>query len=221
MKRLLISFACAASLFGCYEVEEPSVRKLEPWQRGNGAHLDQREECRATHKSACLAGQVVAAPVIRLEGKEFFDADDLGRRFKEMVEVRNDKGESLTLSDYDMSVFPEITNESFIRGFQVYAKGQKVVAKRVNDRGFFRIDYLTPGEYDVRVQKRFQLKLTPKGASTETRSLERTYCFVIYAEENGIDFMRGEKVYKGLDEFNLQMLDSACKNEAQGAVITL
>lgn len=221
MKRLLTSLACFASLSSCYVAEEPNIRKNEPWDRDGSISLDQRDECRVNKRTACLAGQVVVAPVIRLEGKEFFDADELGRRFKEMVEVRNDQGESMTLADYDVSIFPDITNDTFMRGFQVYAKGQKVVSKRVNDNGFFRIDYLNEGEYDVRVQKRFQLKLTPKMSAPESEPQERTYCFVIYAEENGVELMRGDKIYKGLDEFSLQMLDEQCKGEAQGAVITL
>lgn len=221
MKRLLTSLACVVSLNACYVAEEPSVRKLEPWERDSATSLDQRDECRVTRTTACLSGQVVVAPVIRLEGKEFFDADDLGRRFKEMVEVRNDQGESLTLADHEVSVFPEITNKTFMRGFQVYAKGEKVASKRVNDNGYFRLDYLAAGEYDVRVQKRFQLTLTKKGETAETPAQERTFCFVIYAEENGVSLLRGEKIYKGLDDFSLQMLDAECKDEARGSVITL
>ncbi len=210
MRRLLMSATFLLVASGCY------VQEADPIPRDFN-----RGECRASKKTACLAGQVVVAPFVYLEGREYFDADDLGRKFREVVAVQTESGETLTSADYDIQVVPEITNENFTRDFQVYVKGEKVFHTRANESGSFRINNLEQGDYSVRVQKKFMMKLSHKSNEAASATEEKTFCFVIYAEDSGLQLIPGEKQYRSLDNFRLQMLDQECKERSRDARITL
>lgn len=210
MRRLLLSAALLFTVSGCY-IQEP-----EPLSRETN-----RGDCRSSKRTGCLAGQVVVAPFVYLEGKEYFDADDLGRKFREIVEVQTESGDTLTTRDYDIQIVPEITNENFTRDFQVYVKGEKVIHTRANESGAFRVNNLEEGDYTVRVQKKFSMKLSHKANGTAAAAEEKTFCFVIYAEDSGLQLLPGEKQYRSLDNFRLQMLDQECKSDSRDARITL
>jgi hypothetical protein len=198
--------------------------------------------CSASATLGCLTGQVIVAPFIYLDEKKYFDAAELGQLFVELVTLVDKKGAIVVRDQYNIDIAPEITNDSFKENFTLYVKGETAAAQKLSERGSYLVKRLTPGTYDVRVQKRFTLTLTEKEKkqpspatpepqnSVSTSTVEnadkdvfipfkQTYCFTIYSEQNSIEVMPGSTLHSIFDHFKLHMVDKPCQETADRDVV--
>ena len=170
MKKLLaysmISFTLFA-LAGCGSNFPPDHRQLTPPVPSNVPTTLvtppvslARPGCKATAERGCISGQVIVAPYIYLDNQKYFDAEDLGRLFTDMVAVRDKSGTAADRSRYKIEISPQINNDTFTEEFSAYAKGSYAAQASVSSKGLFVLAGLDVGTYDLRVQKSFTMKVT-------------------------------------------------------------
>jgi hypothetical protein len=196
------------------QMATPNPKEL-PVKATRLAESPKDRECRLDEQSGCLVGQVIVAPTIYAEGREYFDAESLGRDLPRLVAVQMRKDESAPKGREDeLRLEPAITNDSFVRNFTVYLKGERAATTRVSERGSFRFNNLNEGTYDLRAQRSFVVRLPrhehPTGEEALAPGNEILVCATIYAEALGLEVRAGEKLYQGFDSFNLKLSNGDC-----------
>ena len=157
-------------LSSCGKDFPPDRRQFAPPVAGNGQVTtlvtpvlsSARQGCKPVSDKGCISGQVIVAPYIYLDGKKYFDAEDLGRLFTDMVMLHDQSGAPLLSSHYQIEIAPKIDNESFLEEFKVYAKGTYAAQANLSSTGLFVLQGLEAGVYDLRVQKSFTMRITSK-----------------------------------------------------------
>lgn len=203
--------------------EEPAKREMAPPDKDptklTGPATDR--ECRYDRTHGCIAGQIVVAPVIYVEGKEYFDGETFGRDLPKLVTIKGADGKPLTAADVQVSVEPAVTNQTFLRDFEVFVKGERAASQRVNDRGAFKFNFMEPGDYDLRAQRTFLLKLMSlKALAPGETPKTRVLCATVYAEALGLEVVAAEKFPKSFDNFRIQLRDEDCKQALNESVVT-
>ena len=153
---------------GCGSDLPPDKRQFAPPVASNGpvttlaptAQSVAAQGCKASSDKGCISGQVIVAPYIYLDGQKYFDAEDLGRLFTDMVMLRDKSGALADKSRYKIEISPTIDNEKFMEEFKVYAKGTRAAWSNLSSKGVFVLGGLDAGNYDLRVQKSFTMKVT-------------------------------------------------------------
>lgn len=197
--------------------------------------LDARAaDCQKSVVTGCLQGQVPAAPNITVEGREFFDANDLAARFKELLPPLKDRnGVVPTEGHMQLKWLTRIDNDSFADGFHVYLKGPSAQDQSVMRNGSFAIHRLQPGLYDARVQKEFKFYLIGNSQSEESadpnteisesnlkseaipnlNDVRVAYCATFYAEES-FEIRRGYRTGSVIfDRFEVELSECGINSD--------
>lgn len=119
----------------------------------------------------CFDGHVTARTQFFVDGKPFFNADDLATRFRELLTVEN-SGTALAADSngYRLVLATPLGNESFLSGFEYDLTGGAARSGKVRSDGSFGIDDLPEGTYDLRVQKAVRFTLAANTAHPTTPS---------------------------------------------------
>ena len=257
LRTISAAILLASGVSGCY-VE--SVDEQRDSVGGRKINSDQREEahtsltdlgqCRVTALKGCFDGHVISKKEFLVEGKAFFNADDLASRFAELITVER-LGEQLRDGeDYRFELLTAMDNPSFLQGFEYYLSGATVRAGNVRSNGVFNINELSEGTYDLRLQKSLKFQVihtlaqpqaptedatpvsgnaeagsTDTGAETtaliaEPQTVVKTYCATLYTDKT-IDVRRGERVWEPFNEFRIHVIDRDCPASGSGRVVTL
>lgn len=225
---LLLGFALALNACGPYPTDNSDERDNGASSSGqrtltgrtdNDRVGSRKNQCDHNNKTGCMIGQIVVAPSVYLEGVEYFDMNTLGQSFPKLIQVKDKDGNQLAATDYDVAVDPGLTNETFLRDFALYLKGDRVEQAKIGSDGHFKLNYLEPGTYDIRVQKRFSVTVTPK-AEKEGLS-KKTYCMTLFSEVIGMEIDENDTTYKGFDDYKIQLMDLECKEKVKGSIVTL
>ena len=173
MLRQWRAFSAALLLVsGCYvepaKVDEQDAQKRKAIPSDHGLELDHDvTSCRYTLSKGCFDGHVAAKTAFNIENKQFFNADDLATRFKELLNVQAD-GKRLNegMDGYALKLLTALDNNSFVQGFtyELY-NGPTPRMGNLRSDGNFSIDDLAPGNYDIRVSKSVKFMLTTTSGS--------------------------------------------------------
>lgn len=257
LRTMTMTMLLAVSASACYvesvDEQRDSVagRKISTDQRQeDGTNLADVGQCRVTALKGCFDGHVISKKEFLVEGKTFFNADDLASRFAELITVERLGDQLKDGEDYRLELLTGMDNPSFLQGFEYYLSGATVRAGNVRNNGVFNINELTEGTYDLRLQKALQFQViqtitqaplpderdasrakpaesTASEAAVETtpellerQTVVKTYCATLYADKT-IDIRRGERVWEPLNEFRLHVIDRDCPAAGSGRVVTI
>jgi hypothetical protein len=102
-----------------------------------------------------------------VDGKEFFNADDLASRLHELLQVESD-GKVVAQGEdgYRLALTTPLDNDSFISGFRYDLSGQVARSGDLHRDGNFSSNDLPAGDYQLRIQRavRFELITTLKSS---------------------------------------------------------
>lgn len=156
----------SGGLSGCY-VE--TIDDQRDNVRGERPSADQRIErgageaevgqCRFTAQKGCFDGHVISKKEFLVEGKAFFNADDLATRFGELITVERLGTQLRDGEDYRFELLTPMDNPSFLQGFEYYLIGSTVRSGNVRNNGVFNVNELGEGSYDLRLQKMIKFQL--------------------------------------------------------------
>ncbi|MDA9951258.1 hypothetical protein N9D31_01660 [Oligoflexaceae bacterium] len=216
MMQKWLAFALFLLLAGCYGVPQDRLPSEE--DAATSAF-----KCERSMRTACIQGTVTAAPDIVINGKTFLDSEDFALMFKDLVTVQDKEGDDLSEEDYKVELLTGVTNQDFTRGFEVFVKGSDARTTEVLRSGAFLLNYLRPGLYDVRAQKKLVFKVTPNtdllvetkkddGEVEVAKASEKYYCATLQAEKT-FEVQRGDQITPVFDEFELYWRDQGCKGE--------
>ncbi len=188
--------------------------------------LNLLNECRLNKRTGCFDGQVASAQNIQVKGKNFFDANALRLRFKELLNITDSEGQRLSEDSYELTYLAPFDNENFAAGMQAHLKGPYAKSARVMRSGKFAFHELPQGEYDIRVQKSLPftvsqtLAATPNedGTAGKPKVNSKTYCATLYADSS-VEVRSGQRAQSQVfDSFELYVLDRECNidEEANG-----
>ncbi len=144
-----------------------------------GLYLNQvEEECNQLRETGCIAGQIAHATDIKVDGKEFFDVDELAEYFSSAITIKDVDGKKLHPSSYSAWIADYMNNENFADSFKVAAAGDQALgdSNTVGRSGNFLLSKLPVGQYEIRVYKRFDSIVSFDSGE------ERNYCVTIYQE---------------------------------------
>jgi len=153
---------------GCYveqtkdEAQDAQKRKKSAGETGLGLDQD-AATCRFALGKGCFDGHAAARTPFYIEGKQFFNADDLATRFKELLNIQAD-GKKLSegKGGYELKLLTALDNNSFIQGFTYELfNGPTPRTGNLRTDGNFSVDDLAPGTYDLRIGKAVKFTLTP------------------------------------------------------------
>lgn len=227
-KLILLGLMWAVTACGPFYINEDTDERDMEASKGNISLRDDQEDDRAvsrknkcdlSEETGCLVGQIVVAPSVYVEGIEYFDVNTLGQTFPQLIQVKDQEGNLLPASEYTVSVDPGLSNDKFLRDFALYMKGDRVEQIKIGTDGRFKLNYLEEGTYDIRVQKRFTITVTPKNP-TETLG-QKTFCMTLYSEAIGLEINANEMAMKGFDDYKMQLMDLQCEEKMPGSVLTL
>lgn len=148
---------------GCYVDSAPQDRATTG---GNNTTIDTTREsdaglCRWTISKGCFDGYVIAQKDFSVDGKQFFNADDLSAHFAELVPVDG--------KDYSIVLATQLDNQSFVQGFEYVLKGELVRKDKIRTNGSFSINELPEGQYDLRVLRAVRFTVSHQVAKAETQ----------------------------------------------------
>ena len=180
MKKLRPWYGIAAAMVlvaGCYveqtkeEAQDAQKRKKSAGEAGLGLDQD-AATCRFALGKGCFDGHAAAKTPFYIEGKQFFNADDLATRFKELLSIQADGKKLSEVKDgYELKLLTALDNNSFIQGFTYELfNGPTPRTGNLRSDGNFSVDDLTPGTYDLRIGKSVKFTLTSlaEAASSDT-----------------------------------------------------
>ena len=187
-------------------------------------------DCRLSPGAGCFAAQIASAPDISVAGEKFFDAATFRENFETLLQVKSlDK--TRELSNVKIEVISEFDNKTFARDFMVYVKGDRAMNAKVRSQGWFTLENLPDGNYDLRVARPVDFRVTGTAHVTSTspgggdpvshdEEVTKTLCAVIYSD-NSIQIHAGEKLSDVYDVFDLFVDDRDCKSTSSGRSISL
>lgn len=255
--RLFATIILGGSLSSCYvetidgERENSSARRIKQDGRQEATPMDaEAGQCRVTALKGCFDGHVIAKKEFLVEGKTFFNADDLATRFSELITVEQLGGDPVNPAKFRIELLTAMDNPSFLHGFEYYLSGGTVRSGTIRNNGVFNISELAEGSYELRLQKAIQFAVhqveeqvpesTPNPSPAPTPGLAETpaesaalaladqqgatsakvYCATLYADKT-IDIRRGQRLWEPFNEFRLHVIDRECPQAGSGRVITL
>ena len=200
--------------------------------------------CRFVSGHGCLNGHAGAMQGFFVDGKEFFNADDLASRLHELLQV--DKGGKLVAQGadgYRLALTTPLDNDSFISGFRYDLSGQVARSGELRRDGNFSSNDLPPGDYQLRIQRavRFQLVTTlntadqvpsekeptaPKDtgilippamhmATVNSQSDPKSYCATLFSDHT-ISVRENQPAWININNFRLHVTAQECaQGEAQ------
>lgn len=185
--------------------------EVNPDRAGSGLN------CRYSFSTGCLEAAIPPAPEVTVNGRAFFDANDLASQFEDLLkEVA--PSEQLALMDQggEIEFMTRIDNRAFHKGFQIFVKGEAAKSADALATGGFMVHRLPEGAYSVRVQKdiRYLIKgSTPAPVKVQESILgagDPVYCATIYAEAN-VEVRAQERLKFLFDDYELRVNQGACE----------
>jgi hypothetical protein len=187
--------------------------------------------CKKTIAKGCFDGHVVSKQEFRVDGQAFFDANELGAKFCELIVLDSD-GEKVSACDAGtVELMTAVDNKNFSQGFEYLLTGNIARSGKVQNNGNFSLNDLPEGLYDLRVQKTlaFVLKQTRTvevpgvdGAEPTTReeNLAREICATLYLDTQ-LDVRRGNRAFETFSDYQLHYGEGACSTRSNGRVLSL
>jgi hypothetical protein len=214
--KLLAAVASMAFLQGCFVDTSATGRTQETWADGTVANRNSGLNCKFDSFSGCLEAAIPAAPEVTVNGKAFFDANDLSLQFEEVLGDAAPKEQVDQLqAGGKIELLTRIDNRAFHKGFQIYIKGEAARSADALASGGFMLHRLPEGAYNVRVQKLIRYRIIPASASAEVSQTELVpaadtqYCATLYAEAT-VEVRSGERLKYLFDDYELRVNKEGC-----------
>lgn len=227
MKRHFVAFALVLPMMaGCY-VDRGEDREEIGSNPPSGSKTPVGE-CRFSSATGCFEGEIPAAPNITVKDKNFFDANDLKVRFKELISVKFD-GRDAGATEPEFTLMTQVDNRSFSKGFQIFVKGEDSRSAEPLATGGFVLNKLPEGVYQVRVAKPVKFKLSQSTTQTDPANpdapaqpvvKEKIFCATLFAE-TAVEVRAGERTRYVFDDYDLHVTDNACAESQTATTLSL
>ncbi len=215
-KKLLAAVASMAFFQGCFVDTGVTGRTQENWADGTVANRNSGLNCKFDSFSGCIEAAIPAAPEVTVNGKAFFDANDLSLQFEEVLSDAAPKEQvDQIASGGKIELLTRIDNRAFHKGFQIYIKGEAARSADALATGGFMLHRLPEGAYNVRVQKLIRYRILPASAGAEVSQQEllaaneTQYCATLYAEAT-VEVRSGERLKYLFDDYELRVNREGC-----------
>lgn len=233
-RAFIASAGIAALATGCY-VETAEDRAPTPGGKSEPTRdAGDVGTCRYALGKGCFDGHVVAKQEFFVDGKQFFNADDLATRFHELVEV-NAEGKALTAGqDFQLALTTPVDNNSFVSGFEYDLVGETTRGGKMKTDGGFSLNDLPEGVYQLRVQRAVKFDVTRDETlpaepvardgqpAPEPRkvSVVKSYCATLYADTS-VEVRKGKRTAENFGDFKLHVTDNECAAGGNRTSLTL
>lgn len=207
------TFAMMFLVTGCYvePVQENQEKRLD--NTGHAAKQDKTEspagECHFEEGRGCFDAFLSSRRTLNVAGKSFFNADDLGARFGELV-TKSAPGEDPQDKPVALKLRLEtpIDQASFLNGFEYELSGATKRSGRIRSNGVLSLHDLVPGSYDLRISRvvRYTSQIAGEGAS---RPETRSSCAILFADA-GVEIQAGQRIWDNLSDFQVQIIGPSC-----------
>ena len=230
-----------------YGVTEPGTtnNKSEHSTDGDAFFAEQNDQCLVSLGSGCIDGFLPAGLNIAVEDEVFHDADDFSSGFGDLLLDRSSKSADQFTEGLEFRLITPMGNQAFARGFNYVLMGDVVRSGMVAANGAFKIEGLTQGTYQLRIQKpiTFEMKapadfleeftqVTDQDGTTAPSSqdegvssqaaevnsagfITRSLCATVFSERT-IVIRSGQRVQSILDDFELRVMDRTCPTGIAG-----
>ena len=208
----MLSFALMLSSLIACGVERLEDERMSP---EDIAQNSSAQSCRKSLKTGCLQGQIVAAPGLQFAGKDFVDAETFFKSAEESV--LNKIG--MDAKQAKVVWVDEVTNQSFIQGFQVFIKGTKASQSRSSRQGYFVENELPEGIYQLHAQKIFPLELMKdvaalsEVAETASETTVSQYCMLLSSASDVEIRANTRTIGVVLDQFEVELRSCDVRRE--------
>ena len=161
-------------------------------------------ECQPAAGKACLEGHVVFAPWVLLDGRTFFNASEMGKYLEaSAISLKHQETQLKTGQTRPISAISSFDENTFSQGFTLYLKGDRALHRPVSRDGFYILEELSPGTYDIMLKRPVKVDLLVGNDRI-------SYCSTIYAEKRRLEIREKDAIYLGFDTFNLRSALGPC-----------
>jgi hypothetical protein len=225
----------AASVSGCY-IDDMAHAPKAPRVSTTGLAMDDDPlTCNFAAGKGCFDGFVGPKKQFYVDGKQFFNADDLATRFAELINVSSQgKAVAPGQGGYQLTLITPVDNASFMQGFDYDMGGPTHRTGKLRTDGGFSVDDLHPGTYDLRISRGIKFTLAtapakpdqpnqpngpngPNGPAAQPTT--KTYCATLYFDTTEI--VRAQRAYDDFDNFKLYVTDNECAPSGDNTTLTL
>ncbi len=244
------ALALAAAVTGCYvdsmDQRAPTVGTDSTNTRRSEAEQDPGA-CRTNFAKGCFDGYVLSKKDFFVDGRQYFNADDLAGRFAELVKVENEGVALVAGVDYQLALTTPLDNQSFIQGFEYNLTGDYPRSGKVRTNGNFAVNELPEGTYDLRVQRPVKFTVTrqvaveaqesdavepqdpvrdgdapapEETAAPEMKAVVKSYCATIYTD-TVVEVRKGKRAFDNFGEFRTHVTDHDCAATTTSGGISL
>ncbi len=201
---------------GCLIDTEATKRAGDSSTDGTAINRNNGLNCHYDMLTGCIEASIPAAPEVTVNGKSFFDANDLSSQFEVLLKDAAPASQVDLINQGGQIEFQtRIDNRAFHKGFQIYVKGESARSADALATGGFLLHRLPEGAYSVRVQKliRYRIKSSEAAAEVAQKAVpgatEGNYCATLYAEAN-VEVRAGERLKFLFDDYELRISPEAC-----------
>jgi len=207
-----------AMVQGCFVDTTATKRSEDSFADGTGIYRNSGLNCRYDLFNGCIEAAIPAAPEVTVNGKAFFDANDLSSQFEAVLADGAPKAQlDMIDSGGKIEFLTRIDNRAFHKGFQIYIKGESARSADALATGGFMIHRLPEGAYSVRVQKLIRYRIRAAESSAEVTQQEvpaaasdaTIYCATLYAEAN-VEVRANERLKYLFDDYELRVNQEGC-----------
>lgn len=223
-------------LTGCF-VESAETRAPIPSAQGANKQESEAGVCRYTVGKGCFDGLILSRNVFRVDGREFFDADNFAPRFAELISIDQGDFKLAEGEKLQIVVQTKIDSEGFLDGFEydlTGADGSAFVSRgAVRRTGGFSINNVPQGIYDLRIRKPIKFAVVGKvevlTADTNNpdaepvrtvKEVSRQYCATLY-QDASIEILKGKREQESFNHYKLHVTDLECSTDGNQTRITL
>jgi hypothetical protein len=207
------TFAMMFLATSCYvePVQENQEKRLD--NTGHAAKQEKTEapagECHFDEGRGCFDAFLSSRRTLNVAGKSFFNADDLGARFGELV-TKSGPGEEPKDKEVALKLRLDtpIDQGSFLNGFEFELSGATKRSGRIRSNGVLSLHDLVPGSYDLRISRviRYTTQITEESAS---RPETRSSCAILFAD-TGVEIQPGQRIWDNISDFQVQIIGPTC-----------
>lgn len=164
-------------------------------------------ECRYSLATGCIQASIPPAPEVTVNGKPFFDANDLAGQFQQVLADSAPAAQAdLLAKGGKVEFLTRIDNKAFAKGFQIFIKGQTAHSADALATGGFMVHRVPEGAYNMRVQKLVKYKIVPEQAPSEADVADPVFCATLHAEAN-VEVYAKERLQYLFDDYELFVAD--------------
>ncbi len=208
IKHLLVSLYCSITLTSCY-VDTPTEQPLTDRQKIPGKEtLGLKEDpslCQKSPTTGCFDGYLAVKQNFSVEGQQFFNADDFGNRFKDLLSIKEQEGE--------VSFDTPIDNQNFYQGFTYDLTGEVNKSGTIRAKNTISLSNLLPGQYDLRVQRPIKFTLTHKNQDDGSQ-VQKLYCATLFSDIT-VEIRDDQRTWLAINDFKLYFNSDECKTSTR------